>query len=254
MSQTKESLGNENRIFSFLLLVCLIALVALNIVLGTKIVSVQQSIKSMELKMENLATGKSQLENPNNKGIPYSGKLNVSTAYIEGGDDNPEILIVAFLDYECPFCAQANKIVGEILNSNPGKVVLVRFDYPLPFHEKAFDASLFAYCASAQDFVDINKVSAFLFESQSNLEREILLSSAEHLNINGDKVSRCMDSQEASDRLNQSIKIGEGIGIKGTPAFIISKTFELTKSLIELEGELIYLSQLPVRIRELLGN
>lgn len=63
-----------------------------------------------------------------------------------------------------------------------------------------------------------------------------------------------MDSQEASDRINQSIKIGEGMGIKGTPAFIVSNNFEITSSSIELEGELVYLSQLSGRIREMIDD
>lgn len=252
MSDIKDSLGNENRVLSYLLLLCLIGLVAINLVLGSKIIKIQQSISTIELKIKDLASGDSQV--PVNQGLPYTGKLEVSTAQIYGELENPEVLIVEFLDYECPYCAQANMMIGELLKSIPGKIIVVRFDYPLPFHENAFDASLFANCVSEQGLVDYKSISTYLFENQSALDRDSLLSSAATLNLDVEEIRKCIDSREASDRIEKSIRIGEDIGIKGTPAFLISNTFEIMNSSIVLEGELIYLSQLSGRIKEMIGN
>src|SRR5436853_216842 len=53
-----------------------------------------------------------------------------------GGADAP-ILIVAFSDYECPFCKKSEEVVAQVMKTYGNKIRYVHRDYPLPFHKSA---------------------------------------------------------------------------------------------------------------------
>lgn len=255
MTKFKEFFRDENRFFSLLLLLCLIVLVVLSLVLGYRIIKIQESVVRIEDQIQQLIASGEQGNLPSSPDIvTYSGEMDVSIGHIFGEVQNPEVVIVEFLDFECPYCSQAPKLIDELIISNPGRVMVVNLDYPLPFHDNALGAALFANCVTEQNKISYDQISSHIFENQSRLDTESLFDFAKTLDINIDQLKQCMNSSEANESLNQSIAMGKNAGIKGTPAFIVSNNFDYDGNVLKIDGNLVYLSQLVESVRKLLNN
>jgi len=74
----------------------------------------------------------------------------VSTGSRIGPLDTP-VEIVEFVDFQCPFCRQAQPVLDSILTRYAGEVTLIIQHLPLSaIHPNALDAAMAAECAGAQ--------------------------------------------------------------------------------------------------------
>src|SRR5439155_9600307 len=90
----------------------------------------------------------------------------------KGAGAKAPVTIIAFSDYECPFCGRAETVVDQVMKTYGDKVRLVFRDYPLPMHPHAHQAAEAANCANAQGkFWDYH---AKLFANQTALEDDKL--------------------------------------------------------------------------------
>ena len=66
------------------------------------------------------------------------------------GPANALVTLVEFSDFQCPYCKRAHATVEELVKRYPGKLRVVFKHQPLPFHQHALPAALFAMEARAQ--------------------------------------------------------------------------------------------------------
>lgn len=75
------------------------------------------------------------------------------------GKRNAPVTITAFLDLQCPFCAQFYPAIKEVQKAYPDKVKVVIKHFPLPFHGNALGAAKLTLAANQQgkyyDMVDL---------------------------------------------------------------------------------------------------
>ena len=136
------------------------------------------------------------------------------------GNVNASITIVAFSDYECPFCKNAEQTIKSIMAKYNGKVLYVFKDYPLTWmHAYAYNASLAAECAKEQD--KYWEYHDYLFEHQDQLEVQYLKEYARLLSLDTDKFNTCFETQRYKGEVNNDITVGEDAGVSGTPTFFI---------------------------------
>lgn len=57
------------------------------------------------------------------------------------------VLVVDFIDFECPFCRMTHKAFAPLLHAHAGEVRVVRKNVPLRMHPHAMDAAKAACCA-----------------------------------------------------------------------------------------------------------
>ena len=76
-------------------------------------------------------------------------KCPAGTSPFRGPDDAP-VKIVEFVDYECPYCADQEKTMKQVLEAYPTQVKLIIKNLPLPIHPKAKHKALVAECMNAQ--------------------------------------------------------------------------------------------------------
>ena len=62
----------------------------------------------------------------------------------------PQVTIVEFADYECPYCVQDEPTVKKVLAAYPTQVKLVFKNLPLDTHPKAKQKALVAECMGIQ--------------------------------------------------------------------------------------------------------
>ena len=165
---------------------------------------------------------------PSARQIPPPSAQNVKVSIDDDpikGDLKAPVTIVEFSDFQCPFCKRFYDQVLPSLDKeyiSTGKVRLVFRDYPLEFHKNALPAAIAANCAEEQG--KYWEVHNFLFEHPDKLDTASMLSSAGELNLNREKLEKCMNDKTKEAEINKDFQDGQLYGVRGTPSFFIGKT------------------------------
>ena len=129
--------------------------------------------------------------------------------------------VVIFSDFQCPYCA---RFVSEIMPALKRSYVdrgLVRVGFrhfPLNLHNRAERAAQSADCAAQQG--QFWAMHDALFKNPTRLEEIDFSSDAAAIGLDSDKFESCMRNQ-SSDRVRRDIEIAKGLGLAGTPSFIV---------------------------------
>jgi protein-disulfide isomerase len=86
-----------------------------------------------------------------------------------------KVALVEFADLECPDCARAAPLLEEAVKSY--KIPLIVYDYPLPQHPWAFDASIFAHYFRSKSTPRNpleTKFRLYIYENQSAITQQNL--------------------------------------------------------------------------------
>jgi len=137
------------------------------------------------------------------------------------GDRSAPVTIVAFSDFQCPFCARVEPTLKEIRRAYANKVRIVWKDFPLTtIHPQAFKAAEASHCAAEQkrywDYHDR------LFANQSQMTVTDLKSHAAALGLDTEAFGQCLESSRYSARVQQSLNAGAKLGVEATPTLLIN--------------------------------
>jgi len=136
------------------------------------------------------------------------------------GAPDAKVTIVEFSDFECPYCSKAAEAVHEVEKKYKGKVRVVFRDFPLSFHKTAKAAAVASNCAKEQ-----NKFWEFhdqLFKNQKGLEESGFKTYARVVGMDGDKLDKCLASNNYAAEVEKDIADGEKLGVEGTPSFFVN--------------------------------
>jgi len=153
------------------------------------------------------------------------------------GAGKPQVVIVEYSDYECPFCRKAHEILRQVVRERKDWLRLVHVHVPLdhtcnpmlskPFHKHACDCARAAICADRQDrFWVMNDA---MFVRRCGLGAGGLAMLAEKLGLDVQEFRACMKQQETEEKLQEDLaecrdvaeecrKMGRRFG---TPTFIV---------------------------------
>jgi protein-disulfide isomerase len=149
------------------------------------------------------------------------------------------VTIIAFSDYECPFCKRAEQTVEEVVKAYGDKVRVVHRDFPLAFHANARPAAEAAHCANAQG--KFWPYHSKLFTS-ADLSADKLKALATEVGLDRAKFDDCVAKHQFKAAVDQDVADGSDVGVTGTPAFFINgrllsgaQPFEKFKEVIDEE-------------------
>lgn len=151
----------------------------------------------------------------------------VKDAVFLAGNKDAKVKIVEFTDFECPFCAKfftdtLPQIEKEYLDS--GKAAFYIRHFPLySIHPNAENASLAAECAREQD--KFEQMHDMIFENQKTMSVSDFKSHASELGLNTTQFNSCLDSKKYKANVDRDVKLGDEVGVSGTPAFFINGKF-----------------------------
>ncbi|MDT7541721.1 MAG: hypothetical protein QOE33_1625 [Acidobacteriota bacterium] len=138
------------------------------------------------------------------------------------GNARAKVAIIEFSDFQCTFCAQ---FVRETLPQlerdyvKTGKVRLAFHDLPLPVHPNAFRAAEAARCAGEQG--KFWEAHDRFFANQQALNPNDWTQHAQGLQLDVPKFTHCLEGGKYDDQIHRDVEEGKGLGIDGTPAFLI---------------------------------
>ena len=98
------------------------------------------------------------------------------------GPASAKVTVIAFSDFQCPFCSRAVPVMKQIEDEYKGKVKIAFKQLPLPFHDKAHLAAEAALAANEQG--KFWQMHDKLFANQQALDRPSLEKYAEELGLN----------------------------------------------------------------------
>ena len=145
--------------------------------------------------------------------------LDIQGAPARGPADAP-VTVVAFVDFQCPFCARATETVDRLLDAYPDRVRLVFKHFPLPIHPQAARAHEAAQAAAAQGrFWEMHDR---IFAAPERLDRAALVAHAEAIGLDPAAFEAALDAPETGAAVQRDVAEGRRVGVRGTPAFFVN--------------------------------
>ena len=141
--------------------------------------------------------------------------------YVHGNDSAP-VKLIAFSDFECPYCYSFFELVEGIEAKYivTGKVQYVHRDFPLESHDNARSSSACANCAGEQGkYWEMYRI---LFKNQADLNDEYYFKWATQLDLDIIKFQLCLEAPSTFVEIENDYLKGQAIGVDGTPSFIIN--------------------------------
>jgi len=140
------------------------------------------------------------------------------------GNANAPLTLVAFTDYQCPFCGRFEASTFPVLKTNyidTGKLRFILRDLPLEFHPFALKAAQSVHCAGDQG--KYWEMKERVFKNQSSLDADALAGYAKDVSINVEAFKSCMTSGNHLKEIGDEAKYAASLGISGTPTFVLGK-------------------------------
>jgi protein-disulfide isomerase len=156
------------------------------------------------------------------------------------GPKNAPITIIAYSDFECPFCGRVLPTLKQIEDQYAGKVRVAFKNQPLSFHPNAKPAAMAALAAHEQGkFWEYHDK---LFANQRALDRASLERYAQELGLDVAKFKAALDSNKYEAQVSADMSEASRLGVSGTPTFFINgrmivgaQGFEAFKRIIDEE-------------------
>ena len=175
-----------------------------------------------------------------------SGYLEKNRVTIEQTDSPPvlgnqdgDISIVFFYDYNCSFCKKANEYINEIIASDPGVKVILR---PIPI---LGGTSMYA----AKAALAIQKILQEKFPLIHNNIMKVQIINEDSIkelvskyDIDYALVDNEVNSYSIKQSITKNFELAKGLGIQGAPSYIINGNF--VPGLIPVEKFKIIILQL----------
>ncbi len=150
---------------------------------------------------------------------PPVQKIEVGKAPVKGPANAP-VTIVAWSDFECPFCSRVLPTLKQLEDEYKGKIRVAFKHQPLPFHANAKLAAAASMAAHEQGkFWEYHDK---LFANQKALGRAQLEGYAEELKLDMGKFRAALDSGKYNEHVEADSAEGARVGANGTPTFFIN--------------------------------
>lgn len=165
------------------------------------------------------------------------------------GQENAQVTLVEFSDFECPFCKRYYddsyaQLVKDYVDT--GKVKMYFRHYPLEFHPAANPAALASECANEQNLFWEFHDKAFNEQSRLSGGGEAanteLKAMAAEIGANSAQFDQCFDSAKYQSQVDEDVADGQAAGVSGTPTIFINGRkivgaypYETFKTIIEEE-------------------
>ena len=146
-------------------------------------------------------------------------KVEIGSAPVKGPKNAP-VTIVAFSDFECPFCSRVVPSLKQIEEEYKGKVRIAFKHQPLSFHANAKPAAMASMAAHEQGkFWEYHDK---LFANQRALDRASLERYAQEIGLDVAKFKAAMDSNKFEAAIAADVAEATRVGVNGTPSFFIN--------------------------------
>lgn len=153
-------------------------------------------------------------------------KIDLKGEPFKGGKD-AKIVIVEYSDFQCPFCFKGYKTIEEdVIKVYGDKVKFYYKHLPLPFHQWAEPGAIAYECMKDQSPAAGWLVYKGFFENQKDITVENVKAKAIEYaggaKIDQAKFDSCFADKKTLPKVARDKAEASGLGISGTPSFVIN--------------------------------
>lgn len=141
------------------------------------------------------------------------------------GNKNASVSVIAYMDYECPFCTSFYPVAKQFVDQSEAKVNFVLRLFPLDFHPHANILATSALCVGQQkgsagfyDFTDKMYAHGANFSGDVNA---LVADTVKPQHLDTGKFDKCLKDGASQNVLQTSVNEGKTIGVKGTPSMVL---------------------------------
>lgn len=133
-----------------------------------------------------------------------------------------DTLLVVFSDFQCPYCAQAQRTLRTLLAQQGKHLRLVYKHFPLSqIHPQALPAARAAWAAGRQGkFWDFHDA---LFSNQAKLGDGLYPEIAKGLGLNLERFNRDRNGEDSLRAIQQDLALAERLELQGTPTVLLQR-------------------------------
>jgi len=136
------------------------------------------------------------------------------------GNPDAKVVVVQYSDFQCPACGAAYEKTKNIVNEFQDKIKFEYKHFPLSYHVFAYKAAVAAEAAGDQGkFWEYHDL---LYENREHLLKEDLIKYAEELNLDTEKFTATLESDEKNSLIDADYQQGVKDGVQGTPSFFVN--------------------------------
>ncbi|MGB1016811.1 MAG: DsbA family protein, partial [Nannocystaceae bacterium] len=136
------------------------------------------------------------------------------------GPATAPVTIIAFGDFECPFCARGNDTVEQMRLRYGNQVRVVYRNYPLPFHSHAFLAARGSMYAQAQGkFWEFHDA---LYALRAEFDEDVLVEVARKVGMAAKPFREALHSDRFDAKILGDQNLARKVGVTGTPAYFVN--------------------------------
>jgi protein-disulfide isomerase len=136
------------------------------------------------------------------------------------GAKNGPVHIVAFLDYQCPYCATMFPLLEQLMDKYPQKVSVILKHFPLRMHSFAEKASLAALASTKQN--KYRELSSIYFKNYKSLNDQTLREYAQQAGLNMEAFEKDRGDTALRTIIAEDTNLGRKLGIRGVPSVFIN--------------------------------
>jgi len=160
-------------------------------------------------------------------------------APVKGKADAP-VMIVGFLDVQCPFSKRFQPVIDQVLEAYPGKVRYIVKNFPLAFHKEAVPAAKALLAANEQG--KYWEMLAAVLENSNQLSAAKYEEIAKAVGLNLKKFKKDLQDYDAAweKQIQDDMNLGMQVDVRGTPTYFVngqktmSRSFEAFKKQIDV--------------------
>jgi protein-disulfide isomerase/sulfite exporter TauE/SafE len=137
------------------------------------------------------------------------------------GNPHGDVTLVEFFDYNCAYCRHALADMLDLLK-NDDRLRVVLKEFPV-LGDASVEAAQVAVGVRMQDPTG-DKYLEFhqkLLGGRGRVDRARALAIAKEVGLDMDRLERDMTSPEVKATIDENLKLGEAVGITGTPTYVI---------------------------------
>lgn len=150
----------------------------------------------------------------------YSREEMLLPTAITKGNDQANVYLVEFSDFQCPACKTFKPTVKKITEDYKDELIFGYRHFPLVQHSYAQKAAYASEAAGKQG--KFWEMYEFLFENQEQLSDEKIRQGAEKIGLSMDQFEISMKSDEIRNKVAKDVSDGNRFGVNATPTFFLN--------------------------------
>lgn len=135
------------------------------------------------------------------------------------GNPNGDVTLVELFDYNCGYCRSSMPDLATLLAEDPNLRIILK-EFPI-LSQGSVDAARVAVLVNRDKSVDYWDFHEKLFTGRGQITKDVALKAAQELGLNPVTVGLEMEGTEVDSVIARSFQIADGLGVSGTPTYII---------------------------------